>query len=155
MWPHRRQPIRLFCPWDSPGKNTGVGCHFLLQCMHACMLSHFSRVQLCATLWITAHQAPLSMGFSRQEYWHGLPFPSPLYHTYPPFKNIAHLFEGIWEYLRTGHGKTDWFQIGKGVHQACILSSCLFNLYTEYIMRNTGLEEAQAGIKIDCWEKYQ
>ena len=50
--------------------------------------------------------------------------------------------------VRTGHGTTDWFQIGKGVHQGCILSSCLFNLYAEYIMRNTGLKEAQAGIKI-------
>ena len=49
---------------------------------------------------------------------------------------------------RTRHGKTNWFQIGKGVHQGCILSPCLFNLYAEYIMRNTGLEEAQAGIKI-------
>ena len=49
---------------------------------------------------------------------------------------------------RTGHGTTDWFQIGKGVHQGCILSPCLFNLYAEYIMRNVGLEEAQAGIKI-------
>ena len=50
--------------------------------------------------------------------------------------------------VRTGHGPTDWFQIGKGVHQGCILSPCLFNLYAEYIMRNTGLDEAQAGIKI-------
>ena len=49
---------------------------------------------------------------------------------------------------RTGHGTTDWFQIGKGVRQGCILSPCLFNLYAESIMRNTGLEEAQAGIKI-------
>ena len=49
---------------------------------------------------------------------------------------------------QTGHGPTDWFQIGKGVHQGCILSPCLFNLYAEYIMRNAGLEEAQAGIKI-------
>ena len=55
--------------------------------------------------------------------------------------------------VRTGHG-TDWFQIGKGVCQGCILSPCLFNLYTEYIMRNTGLEEAQAGIKI-AGKKYQ
>ena len=47
-----------------------------------------------------------------------------------------------------GHGATDWFQTGKGVHQDCILSSCLFNLYAEYVMRNAGLEEAQAGIKI-------
>ena len=50
--------------------------------------------------------------------------------------------------VRTGHGTTDWFQIGKEVRQACILSSCLFNLYAEYIMRNAGLDEAQAGIKI-------
>ena len=50
--------------------------------------------------------------------------------------------------IRTGHGTTDWFQIGKGVCQGCILSSCLFNLYAEYIMRNAGLEESQAGIKI-------
>ena len=50
--------------------------------------------------------------------------------------------------VRTGHGRTDWFQIGKGVCQGCVLSSCLFNLYAEYIMRNVGLDEAQAGIKI-------
>ena len=50
--------------------------------------------------------------------------------------------------VRTGHGTTDWFQIGKGVCQGCILSPCLFNLYAEYIMRNAGLEEAQARIKI-------
>ena len=50
--------------------------------------------------------------------------------------------------VRTGHGTTDWLQIGKGVCQGCILSPCLFNLYAEYIMRNAGLEESQAGIKI-------
>ena len=50
--------------------------------------------------------------------------------------------------VRAGHGTTDWFQIGKGARQGCILSPCLFNLYAEYIMRNSGLEEAQAGIKI-------
>ena len=50
--------------------------------------------------------------------------------------------------VRTGHGTTDWFQIGKGVRQGCILSPCLFNFYVEYIMRNPGLDEAQAGIKI-------
>ena len=49
--------------------------------------------------------------------------------------------------VRTGHGTTDWFQLGKGVRQGCILSPCLFNLYTEYIMQNVGLDEAQAGIK--------
>ena len=79
------------------------------------------------------------------------------------------LFKGILDYLtcllrslytgqeatvRTGHGTTDWFQIGKGVHQGCILSPCLFNLYAEYVMRNAELDEAQAGIKI-AQEKYQ
>ena len=59
-----------------------------------------------------------------------------------------HLFPGQEATVRTGHGTTDWFQIGKGVHQGCILSPCLFNLYAESIMRNAGLEEAQAGIKI-------
>ena len=54
--------------------------------------------------------------------------------------------------VRTGHGTTDWFQRGKGVHQGCILSPCLFNLYAEYIMRNSGMEKAQAGIKI-AWRK--
>ena len=117
--PHRRQPTRLPRPWGSPGKNTGVGCHFLLQCMkvksesevaqlcltpsdpmdcsppgssvhgifqarvldgvplpcptHACMLSRFSCVRLYVTPWTAAHQAPLSTGFSRQEYWSGSP----------------------------------------------------------------------------------
>ena len=114
--PHRRQPTRLPGPWDSPGKNPGVGCHFLLQCrkvksesevtqsyptlpdpmycslpgsfahgifqarvleraaiaFSACLLS---RVQLFVTLWTVAHKTPLSVGFSRQEYWSGLPFP--------------------------------------------------------------------------------
>ena len=129
MRPHRRQPTRLPRPWDSPGKNTGVGCHFLLQrifptqglnlglphcrqmlyCFshqaklfsNLCyslyikeqnkykiksqlgpllrlllLLSRFSRVQLFTTPWTTAHQAPPSMGFSRQEYWSGVPLPS-------------------------------------------------------------------------------
>ena len=58
------------------------------------------------------------------------------------------LYTGQETTVRTGHGTTDWFQIGKGVCQGCILSPCLFNLYAEYIMRNAGLEEAQAGIKI-------
>ena len=135
--PHRRQPTRLHHPWDSPGKNTGVGCHFLLQCMkvksesevaQSCLtLSHpmdcsppgspvpgilqartlewaaisfsnawkgkvkvklLSHVRLFATPWTAAYQAPPSMGFSRQEYWSGVPSPSGCYlnetkiHTY-------------------------------------------------------------------------
>ena len=61
---------------------------------------------------------------------------------------LRNLYTGQEATVRPAHGTTDWFQIGKGVHQGCILSACLFNLYAEYIMRNTGLEEAQAGIKI-------
>ena len=61
---------------------------------------------------------------------------------------LRNLYTGQEATVRTGHGTTDWFQIGKGVRQGCILSPCLFNLYTEYTIRNTGLEEAQAGIKI-------
>ena len=59
---------------------------------------------------------------------------------------LRNLYAGQEATVRTEHGTTDWFQIGKGVHQGCISSSCLFNLYAEYIMRNTRLEEAQAGI---------
>ena len=61
---------------------------------------------------------------------------------------LSNLYAGQEATVRTRHGTTDWFQIGKGVHQGCILSPCLFNLYTEYIMRNAGLDEAQSGIKI-------
>ena len=72
----RQQPTRLRCFWDSPGKNTGVGCHFLLQCIKVKMKS-LSCVQLFVTLWNVACQAPLSMGFSRQKYRSGVPCPSP------------------------------------------------------------------------------
>ena len=61
---------------------------------------------------------------------------------------LRNLYAGQEATVRTGHGTTDWFQIGKGVPQGCTLSPCLFNLYVEYIMRNADLEEAQAGIKI-------
>ena len=61
---------------------------------------------------------------------------------------LRNLYAGQQATVRTGHGTTDWFQIGKGVRQGCILSPCLFNLYAEYIMRNAGLEEAQAGSRL-------
>ena len=61
---------------------------------------------------------------------------------------LRNLYAGQEATVRTGHGTADWFQIGKGVRQGCILSPCSFNFYAEYIMRNAGLEEAQAGIKI-------
>ena len=72
MRPHRWQPTRLPRPWDSPGKNTGVGCHFLLQCVK---VKSLSRVRPSVTPWSAAFQAPPSMGFSRQEYWSGVPLP--------------------------------------------------------------------------------
>ena len=82
MRPHRRQPTRLLHPWHFPGKNTGLGCHFLLQWMKVksekwkvkVKLSH---VWLLATPWTATHQAPPSTRFSRQEYWTGVPLPSP------------------------------------------------------------------------------
>ena len=78
VWPHRWQPTRLPRPWDSPGKNTGVGCHFLLQCVKGKVkVKSLSHVWLLVTPWTAAYQAPPSMGFSRREYWSGVPLPSP------------------------------------------------------------------------------
>ena len=91
--PNRRQSTRLGRPWDSPGKNTGVGCHFLLQCMKVKVkVKSLSTVWLFATPWTAAHQAPLSMGFSRQEYWSGVPLPWDLYQlsiTINQFSSVA------------------------------------------------------------------
>ena len=109
LWPRVLEPDSLLCPWDFPGKNTRMGCHFILQgifqtrgqthvscigwrilsqwatweahmrwCVHA-YASHFSHIRIFTTLWTAAHWAPLSMGFSRQEYWSGLPCPPPGY----------------------------------------------------------------------------
>ena len=73
---HRPQPTRLPRPWDSSGKNSGVGCHFLLQCVKV-QVKSLRRVRLLATPWTAVYQAPPSMGFSRQEYWSRVPLPSP------------------------------------------------------------------------------
>ena len=89
--PHRRQPTRLPHPWDSPGKNTGVVCHFLLQCMKVKSESEVAQSYLLVTPWTTAHQAPPSMGFSRQEYWSGVPLPSPGDLPYPGIKSKSAL----------------------------------------------------------------
>ena len=81
---HGLQPTGLLHPWDSPGKSTGVGCHFLLQCVK--VESESEVAQSCPNLsnpWIAARQAPPSLGFSRQEHWSGLPFPSPKYMDRP------------------------------------------------------------------------
>ena len=92
--PHRRQPTKVPRPWDSPGKNTGVGCHFLLQCIKV-EVKLLSRVRLLATPWTAAYQAPPSMGFSRQEYWSGVPLLSSL-----PLRGYDYLFLLLW--LLTG-----------------------------------------------------
>ena len=91
--------------------------------------------RLCQSLWLCGSQKTVEK-FLRD----GIPD-----HLSCPLRN---LFEGQEATVRTGHGITDWFQIGKGVHQGCILSYCLCNFYAEYIMGNNGLDEAQAGIKI-------
>ena len=104
--PHRWQPIRLCRPWDSPGKNTGVGCHFLLQCMKVKSKSEVA--QSCPTFttpWTAAHQAPPSMGFSRQEYWSGVSLPSPKglhKHTQSDSRCCFH----SWAYSREPEQKT-------------------------------------------------
>ena len=160
-------------------------CLYVCVCFCVCVQS-LSHVQLFVTPWIAAHQVPLSMGFSRQEYWSGLPFPPPgelldpgiepvssvspvLQADFLPLSHwittkwkihqemgipdyficlLRNLYAGQEATVKTRHGTTDWFQLGKGVHQGCILSPCLFNLYAECIMRNARLDEAQAGIKI-------
>ena len=94
-------------PWDSPGKNTGVGCHFLLQCMKVKVKS-LSSVWLLATPWSAAYQAPPSLGFSRQEYWSGVPLPSP----------SGFLLQGIW-----GHPLLSFV----GHQVVCALSICPLN----------------------------
>ena len=79
---HIQKPTRLRHPWDSPGKNTGVGCiSFSNAWKWKVKMKSFSRVGLIATPWSAAYQAPPSMGFSRQEYWSGVPVPSPIYHS--------------------------------------------------------------------------
>ena len=87
--PYRRQPTRLPHPWDSPGKNTGVGFHFLLQCMKVKSESEVAQSCLFETPWTAAYQAPPSMGYFRQEYWSGLTLPSPL-PVAPPGKPLEH-----------------------------------------------------------------
>ena len=77
--PHGRQPTRLPRPWESPGKNTGVGCYFLLQCMKVKSESEVAQsCPILATPWTAAYQAPPPMGFSRQKYWSGVPLASPM-----------------------------------------------------------------------------
>ena len=81
LGPHGLQPTRLPRPWDSPGKSTGVGCHFLLQCRKVKRVKSLSHVRLFGAPWTAAHQAAPSLGFSRQEYWRRVPVLSPEYCT--------------------------------------------------------------------------
>ena len=113
--PHRQQPTRLPRPWDSPGKNTGVGCHFHLQCMK--VKSESEVAQSCLTLatpWSAAYQAAPSMGFSRQEYWSGVPLPSPPHFTKQMQINVVVFFFFChhWDLnslaLRSNRGSTFW-----------------------------------------------
>ena len=99
--PNGRQPTRLPRPWDSPGKNTGVGCHFLLQCVK---VKSLSRVRLQATPWTAAFQAPPSMGFSRQEYWSEVPLPSPTHSHFPCFPTGEHLSYCKYQYGQFSKG---------------------------------------------------
>ena len=124
--PHGQQPTRLLCLWDSLGKNTGVGCHFLLQ-----------------VLYIPFANCP--QGKNTEVVCYSLLQWTTFCHLTSLLRN---LYAGQEATVRTGHGTIDQFQIGKGGCQGCMLSPCLFNLYAEYITRNAGLEEAWAGIKI-------
>ena len=89
--PHRWQPTRLPRSWDSQGKNSGEGCHFLLQCVK---VKSLGRVRVLATPWTAAHQAPPSTGFSRQEYWSGVPLPSPSLTSKTPHSLLVFCFSG-------------------------------------------------------------
>ena len=137
--PHRQQPTRLPCPWDSPGKNTGVGCHFLLQCMKE--KSESEVAQSCPTL-----SDPMDCSLPGSSV-HGICQARVLEWGASAFSEIK-LWVTTNPTVRTLYGTTDWLKTEK-VRQGCLLSPCLFNLYAEHIMRNARLNELQAGIKID------
>ena len=144
--PHRRQPTRLPRPWDSPGKNTGVGCHFLLQCIK--VKSESEVAQSCPTLSDPMDCSP----------------PGSSVHGDFPGKSTGvgcHWETNFWGYSITQSRIILWslsnlylhpynlsWILDSKLNYLHILSPCLFNLYAEYIMRNARLDEAQAGIKI-------
>ena len=102
-WPHRRQPTRLPRPWDSPGKNTGVGCHFLFQCRKVKSENEVAQLCLLVTPWTAAHQAPPSMGYSRQEYWSGMPLPSPESSAMYTINYDSRFTTTGWFFIRNAH----------------------------------------------------
>ena len=131
-------------PWNSLGQNTGVGNLSILQGIFPTHrsnpgLPHYKQIlyqlsyQGSPCVWITANCGKFLKSWKYQTTLTCL---------------LRNLYAGQEVTVRTRHGTTDWFQIRKGVHQSCIMSPCLFNLYSEYIMRNSRLDEAQAGIKI-------
>ena len=148
--PHRRQPTRLRRSWGSPGKNAGVHCHCLLQCVK--VKSESEVAQSCPTV---RRQAALDCNTEKPR-----EFQKNIYFCFIDYAKafdcvdhnkvwkilkemgtpdhltclLRNLYAGQEPRVRTGHGTTDWFQIGKGVRQGCILSPCLFNLYVENIM---------------------
>ena len=142
MQPHRRQPTRLPRPWDSPGKNTGVGCHFLLQCMK--VKSESEVAQSCPTLrdpWTAAYQAPPPMGFSRQEYWSGEPLPSPEIEprslvlrewslSHWTVREVHHVFIHSISYLYQCGSMAIYFVSGVKIHYCFILLFKLFELWS-------------------------
>ena len=173
-WRKKWQPIPVFWPGESQGRGSMVGC-CLWGCTEADTTEatqqqqqHTStevlglgvnRDQIANICWIMGkkHESSRETSISAL-----LTMPKPLTVDHSILQKILkkmeipdhltsllrNLYAGQEAPVRTGHGTTDWFQIGKGVHQGCILSPCLFNSYAEYIMRNAALEEAQTGIKI-------
>ena len=130
--PHGLQPTRLLCPWDFPGNSTGVGCHCLLIIEKA---SEFQKnIYFCFIDYAKAFNC-----VDQNKLWKILKEMRRPDHLTCLLRNLYASQEAT---VRTGHGITDWFQIGKGVRQGCMLSPYLFNLYAEYIMRSTGLDEA-------------
>ena len=109
VWPYRRQPTRLPHPWDSPGKNTGAGCHFLVQCIKVKVKS-LSPVWLLATPWTAVYQAPLSMGFASQEYWSGVPYSNICFQLICELKGMNR------ERVRWKHGHSN----GNRVDEKCL-----------------------------------
>ena len=125
--PHRRQPTRLPRPWDSPGKNTGVGCHFLLQCMKV-KLKSLSCVRLFATPWTAAYQAPPSTGFSRQEYWSGVPLPSPKMNPRYILKQLYSIEENVLFISSLGSPRTSSVTVLHLWQQKSFFSLLLFSV---------------------------
>ena len=127
VWPHRRQPTRLPCPWDSPGKNTGVGCHSLLQCMK--VKSESEDAQSYPTLSDPMDcSLPTSMGFSRQEYRSRVPLPSPSLSVYYLNWKMSKLNNAICSNIdgpRNCH--TKWSKSGRARQISCDMA-CLWNL---------------------------